>query len=137
MYKTPKKLTSEQEAMIHRAYPLEMSVLDIAYFTPTDLTYKCIVRNIGKRPVKNSWAKHLGPAGTNRFASQVYELDDLVTSDGIKGFSRQEIAEGLGVNLKRVDYALENRVVIEPRIIYALRVLYQDQGISTPYLIKR
>lgn len=138
-YKTPLKLTPEHKAMIQRAFSLEMCVPDVAYFYP-DLNQRAFEEHfarMGKRPIRKSWRSHLGPVRTNRLASQIYELDDQRLSGREKMFDRAEIAEFLDTSLKRVSYALKYRRIIESKIIHALRVMYDNPGINTPYLSGR
>ena len=47
--------------------------------------------------------------------------------------SREEIADALGKPKELVDYALEHRAEIAPRLIHALKVMYPKEKITKPY----
>jgi hypothetical protein len=127
---TPKE---KREAM-QRGFNLEMSPQDIAHFL--ELPW-CIVRytfsRIGTRPRFKSLMisgslkerKHL----SYRLASRIYQAQDL-------DFTRDEITQLCDTNEEIVNHAIGNRSIYGRQIVEALRVLYNNNSINKPYLLK-
>ena len=65
-----------------------------------------------------------------RLASQIYEADDLDC------FKPKEIAQLLDTSQQAVQYAIDYRHEIEPKITRALRTLYPKEDIRVPYRTK-
>ncbi len=127
-------LQKQQKESIKKGFGLEMNPADIGYFL--NLPFWVINANLAKigtrkifRPIKEFMDTFKeGPYFlTYRLASQIYEASDL-------GFNKTEIAELFDTKEKLVDYSLEQRINIQPKIVHALRTLYSNRIISKPYL---
>jgi hypothetical protein len=121
----------KKEAM-QRAFALDMPSTDIAYFLGmSDYNVRQKFTATGKRPhakrliaeTGSKYGRHI----SYRLASEVYEAVDA-------GFKKREICKLVDVNVEVVDYAIENRGVLQEKIIHALRVMYPDRTIIRPYL---
>lgn len=123
-------LPEEKEAL-KRAFYLNMSIDDISYFLPYQ-SYKAISKfmsELGERPEIDM--RYLGVVPTNECASKIYQLAD---SERLK---LNELCKRLQLSRQIVKHALRRRKFLEPIIIHALRVIYLDSSITTPYLPER
>ncbi len=117
---------------IHRSNNTILSPKDIGYFL--NVPSKLVISRFSK--LNNSWSRSnryiYGEKGlTFRLASQVYEAIDV-------GFSPSETLELIeSASSKTINCALDQRESIEPQIISALRVIYNDEDISQPYISRR
>ena len=121
---------NKKEAL-KRAIDLEMSAGDIGHFVGVawhvaqqNMERYGRKRDFACRPIKRLFR---GSALTYRASSQIYEAKDL-------DFTRDEIAELLGLDNKIVDYALRNRRKIGGKIKDALKILYPERKSNKPYL---
>lgn len=112
--------SKEKREVIKRAFYVDMSVADIAYF----LEVQCSVvqsyfRVIGKRN-ERPYIKTIGFNSKDRLsyrrATQIYEAEDA-------RFNASEISELLDLILGIVSYALENKEKIERKIVEALQFI--------------
>jgi DNA-binding CsgD family transcriptional regulator/predicted transcriptional regulator len=121
----------KKEAM-QRAFALDLPSNDIAYFLGmSDYNVSQKFTMTGRRPhVKRLISKRGSIYGKHisyRLASEVYEAVDA-------GFKKKDICKLVDANVEVVDYALENRGVLQEKIVHALRVMYPDRVIIRPYL---
>ncbi|MBI2632505.1 hypothetical protein HYW75_05865 [Candidatus Pacearchaeota archaeon] len=119
------RLSEEQKEMISRSRSIKMNNSDRAFFM--NLPVHTLI-NYG---IKGSrvFVKVFGYKGvklTYRLASQIYEAQDT-------GFNREEILELFNTSPIYVDYALEHREEIAPKIIDALNVLHPGKNYRLPY----
>ena len=118
---------------IKRAVTLTLSDKDAGYFLGLHDFVVSANWNIwhlkDKRPKDNKLLKKRDGNRfiTYRLASEVYEGLDLC------GLNRDEIAEIVGISGKSIDYLIENRRYIEPKIVQDLKVIYGDETIDKPY----
>ena len=119
---------------IEISYGLEFGTLDIGYML--DIHPMVIAQRfqkIGKRDKSKGILEHhkrfgeKGPYLSYRDAYQIYGFTDEMNA------SREEIADALGKPKELVDYVLEHRAEIGPRLIHALRVMYPKEDITKPY----
>lgn len=111
-------LSDEEKTAIDRAFDIEMSATDIAYFI--GVAHYKVQRRLsqkGKRPQYTS----LFRAGRGNFltyslADRIYEATDL-------GFTGDEIAYLFDTDVQLVDHAVENRHVYGPKIRQAREIL--------------
>lgn len=121
-----RRLSEDQKKMVERSASLEMNNNDRAYFMnlpehiPTQYGIK------GKRIVLKQFSIE-EPRLTYGLASQIYEVQDAL-------FTREEIIELLDTSPKAVDYSLEHKDEIAPKIINALNILYPEKKYAKPYL---
>jgi len=104
-----------------------LSLSDITYFTEIK---EYIVRAVCKRQ-KIKIKSHHNQYFNYKLASQIYEAKD---SGYFKEFSKEEVAQLLNTSTKTIDYALENRKLIEKVISQSLKVIYPERKETTPYL---
>lgn len=125
-------LSSENKERVKKAITLDLSISDLAYFSgiPYMQIYSLC---LPKRQKKSSLfcvggtkeQRHL----TYRLASQIYEAHDL-------DFEENDITNLFNTHIKITTYALEQRAIIEPKIIHALQTIYPEHNIDKPYLQK-
>ncbi len=143
-------LSSELNQAVERAYNLEFTSTDVAYFLKLDKTpwivtqhFFDIKKNGAEKINRNKWLScakpkhfgdglHKGDALFYRTASQIYELDDMAKAEKIN-FPDEEVAKLLEVRPKCVEFARKNRSEIQTDIIGLLRVLYLDKNVEKPY----
>lgn len=125
-----KKRREKMEATI-RGVDTCFSSSDIAYFLnlPDHVPYMRF-QNMGIKRGRNIWLRVGKDWFTYRLASQIYEARDC-------GFSGKDVMELLDVKGEIVDYALEHRRELEPKIVKGIRILYNDKKIKNPYVTKR
>lgn len=125
--------TSEQKAMIQRAYSLPLTASDIAYFIGVrDNIVRMTYNNAGARergkPLLFGSFKN-SKVVTYRLASQVYEAQDL-------GFKSKEISQLLDIDKSLLEKIISNKKEYEPKIIGALRIIYADKNFKYPFRIQ-
>ena len=128
IHRTPPKTV---EAML-RARTVPMTSSDIGYFL--DVPDYVVRQRYAKLGNEENRSKYLlsefrGRKLPYREASQIYEAHDA-------GFTLEEKMELLDTTEKKIDFALANRDSIEPTIINALQVMFQDRTITKPYISK-
>lgn len=139
------RLSQEKKDAMKRAFPIEMSNVDIAYFlgvpiyTPY-LYFHRYFKNGGERPkVKQEIEILRGGLGsgkgrkyhlTYRLASQIYESLDA-------GFNVEETAYLLDTVPEAVVFANSQRAEIGGKIKRALKTLYPDKKFRKPYVQRK
>ncbi|KYK25434.1 hypothetical protein AYK26_06210 [Euryarchaeota archaeon SM23-78] len=126
----------ETKKLMKKAFKLDMSSGDIAYFTKKSPgSVNATLCRIGKRKRKTRYLKMINPRihGKHnllgyRHASQVYEALHA-------GFDKKEIPELLELEPVLVCYAIDNRKEIEEKIIHGLNVLYPNKKHEHPFLV--
>lgn len=128
--------SKEKVVAIKRAYSTDLSYSDIGYFLSIP-HYICIQRSKKyrglKKPIKIWYNTQNNKKGIEVYlsyslASQIYEAQDL-------GFNEQETSYLLDTKDFAVEYALEHRNEIEPRLINYLKILYNSPRHNNPYKI--
>ena len=120
--------TREKIKMIIKAFKLEMSIADIAYFIEVPVhVVKYRFKKIGERPDfiqerMKSYHLKIGAPITYRLASQIYGARDL-------GFNEQETSQLLDTNEAIVNYVLRNKY-LEEKITKQLAIMY---NVDRPY----
>jgi transcriptional regulator with XRE-family HTH domain/ribosomal protein S8 len=128
--KDKQKIPDCKEPLIKRAFNLPMTCLDAAYFL--GVKWHVVSKRfnaIGKRDhiVKPLTLKR----GLNYHqVSQIYESQDA-------GFTKQETAGLLGIKEKNIEYAINNRDDLSPKIVDALTKLFPNRVIDKPYLLQQ
>lgn len=120
------KIPEPKKRVIQRSYYTGLSSYDIAYFL--DVSPWCvqkIFKEIGPTRSTEVIARFGKIDLTYRLASQVYEMVD-------SGAPINNIAKSLHTSLEIVNYLLEQRAGIEPRLIEKLSILY-GVSITKPY----
>ncbi len=119
----------EKKEAVERGFGLDFSNYDICYFLglpkhTINNRYMGKERKTGKRCIK-----YFGSNGllTYKIASEVYEAQDCL-------FNQEEIMGLTGKNDEVVRYAIGHRKEIEPQIVSGLRVLYNDDSLTKPYV---
>ncbi len=141
----------ELNQAIERAYNLEFTSKDVAYFLKLDKNPWVVaqhfveIRRSGAEKVnRNNWlfctertsfggGMQKGDALFYRTASQIYELDDMAKAERIN-FPNEEVARLLEMRPECVEYARKNRGWIQTDLISLLKVLYPNTNIERPYL---
>ena len=120
----------EKNDAVQRGVATEFTNTDLAYFlglpehTPRNrFSYKKIKRKKNKPLAGFGNREYL----SHRSASEIYEAEDC-------GFKKREIITLVNKSKRLVDYALEHRKEIEPKIIKGLKILYGNTQINTPYV---
>ncbi len=121
-----KMYSKEIKEAITRAFALDMSAADIAYFlkiegcTAQYYYRKRLAHRKFNHPIKHAWFGNKSGSAcalTYRIASQVYEAQDAE-------FNPAEISELLCKKQEIVDYAIHHRAEIGGKIIHALNIIY-------------
>ena len=113
---------------IHRSNNTILSPKDIGYFlnVPSKLVISRFSKLNNSKPQSNRYI-HEKKSLTFRLASQIYEAADA-------GFSPSETLELIGTASSGIiNDALDKRKIIEPEIISALHVIYNDETICKSY----
>ena len=121
-----RRLSEEQKKMVERSASLEMNNHDRAYFMnlPEHIPAQYGIK--GKRIVLKRFSSKEHRLNY-RLASQIYEAQEA-------GFNREEIVELFDTFPRTVDYSLEHKDEIAPKIIEALNILYPEKNYTRPYL---
>lgn len=138
MYGTRKRsspISEEKIEAIKRAYATGLTFVDIGYFLNLP-HYTCQQRTKKSREQKKLikiWSKrieecapHTEASLSYRLASQIYESIDL-------GFNQEQTSFLLDAKDFVVEYALEHRTEIEPKLIDQLKILYNNPNHNKPY----
>lgn len=128
---TKRNTSLEKREAIRRVYDfdLHLSSVDIGYFL--DIC-PAVVRNylkrIGQRR-RNFGIKRLYRSGvlTYRDAFQIYGFKEEFKA------SNEEIADAIGKPLYLVEYTLEHREEVEPKLVHALRVMFPKEEVTKGY----
>lgn len=144
-------LSSELNQAIDRAYGLEFTSSDVAYFLKLDKNPWVVSQHFfetrksgAEKRNSKKWlffAKHTpfgggrqkGDALFYRTASQIYELDDMAKVERIN-FPDEEVAKLLEIRSECVEYARKNRGWIGDDILRLLKALYPDSETNKHYL---
>ncbi len=144
-------LSLELNQAIERAYSLEFTSTDVAYFLKLDKNPWVVAQHFwdikkdgAEKISRKKWLfvvkpKHFeeglqkGDFLFYRTASQIYELDDMAKAEKIS-FPDEEAAKLLEIRRECVEYARKNQKWIEYDLKRLLRVLYPTKKVEKPYL---
>ncbi len=132
-HKEVERLNEKQKLMIQRAFHIEMSTHDLAYFVGVS---PWVVVNRFRKQAGKGKIEIIYPGNKKegtlkyRMASEIYEARDA-------GFNREEICELTGCNETILEYALEYERKISSEIVRALRKIYDRKDVDRPYLSRR
>jgi hypothetical protein len=125
------RYSKEEISLIKKLFAFEMNNSDLAYFlglNPYNLS-QFRRRNGVKTNSKNHICRTKFKILNYRLASQIYHAQDLFK---IEGITRSQIGDLLDTEKKIVDYAIQNKAVIAPKIIDVLKTAYGDH-MTKPY----
>lgn len=122
------RIQKEKKSKIIKLARLGMTSQDIGYFL--DLRYYTSYYFISRRGLKSNAKHHIFGKNSKvlnyRLASQIYEAHAV-------GFNRSEIAELLDTIPEIVTYAFNHKHEIAPRIVKALRIVYDSKTYNRTY----
>ncbi|MEK6889035.1 MAG: hypothetical protein AABW80_02910, partial [Nanoarchaeota archaeon] len=126
------RLSADKISALRKTAKLRyLTIADISHFS--GLPYITLDRHLKNRPLAKL-IKHFAGEGregvkrlTYKRASQIYEAQDC-------RFSQEETAELCDTSEEVVNYALEKRELLAPKIIRAIQTIHPDVKVTAPYI---